>query len=98
MEIKFNGVNVGLSDEGTFTAMTDEGVKIGDVLFVQRRNYFDVYHTQIEPEWEGQGMAGKMTQAVLELARKYNLKIYPHCPYMSKYLNNHQEYKDLVYV
>ncbi len=50
----------------------------------------DVNHTFVSESLRGQGIAQKLVEAVLELARQDNLKIIPSCSYVDKYLAKHE--------
>ena len=53
-------------------------------------------HTQVPPPIEGQGVAAKLTQSALELARAQQLRVVPACSYVAAYIRDHGEYQDLV--
>jgi len=53
-------------------------------------------HTEVPPELEGRGVAGKLVHAALDLALAEGVKIVPMCPFVTAYLRRHREYLDLV--
>jgi predicted GNAT family acetyltransferase len=53
-------------------------------------------HTEVLPEHEGQGLAGKLVGHALDASRDTGLRVVPLCPYVVKYIERHPEYKDLV--
>lgn len=53
-------------------------------------------HTEIEPAYEGQGLASRLVTDALEDVRVRGLGVLPYCPYVRKFLAKHQEYLDLV--
>ena len=53
-------------------------------------------HTEVPAELEGQGLAAKMTRAVLDDARTKQLKVVALCPYVAGYIRKHAEYQDLL--
>jgi predicted GNAT family acetyltransferase len=59
----------------------------GEIIFV---------HTEIDPNFEGRGLAGRLVAAALDSARERALAVVPVCPYVSGYIAKHPEYKDLV--
>jgi predicted GNAT family acetyltransferase len=56
----------------------------------------NMFHTEVPPEYQGQGLAGKLAAAALDWARTKGLKVIPGCPYIQGYLTKHPEYSDLV--
>jgi predicted GNAT family acetyltransferase len=55
-----------------------------------------IYHTEVPPPFEGNGLAGRMTHAALQYARAEGLRVEPRCPYTAVFLRKHREYADLV--
>jgi predicted GNAT family acetyltransferase len=53
-------------------------------------------HTEVLPRFEGRGLAGELTAAVLDQAREEGLDVLPFCPYVKSYIAKHPEYTDLV--
>ncbi|MBT2230829.1 GNAT family N-acetyltransferase [Nonomuraea sp. NEAU-A123] len=53
-------------------------------------------HTEVLPEYEGQGLAGKLVGHALDASRDTGLRVVPLCPYVAKYIERHPPYKDLV--
>ncbi|MEV6149458.1 GNAT family N-acetyltransferase [Nonomuraea sp. NPDC052129] len=53
-------------------------------------------HTEVLPQHEGQGLAGKLVGHALDASRDTGLRVVPLCPYVVKYIERHPQYKDLV--
>ena len=53
-------------------------------------------HTELDPAFEGRGLAGRLAKKALEDARAQGLRVVPACEYMARYLERHAEYADLV--
>jgi Predicted acetyltransferase len=53
-------------------------------------------HTEVEPEYQGRGLASHLARFALDSAREAGLKVIPRCPYMARYVARHPEYADLV--
>lgn len=59
-------------------------------------NDLTVYHTEVLPEAEGKGLAKKLLKAMVDYARKNNLKVIPLCPYVFAQFKRHSdEYSDV---
>jgi predicted GNAT family acetyltransferase len=53
-------------------------------------------HTEVPPEFEGRGIAGKIAKVALDYAKNEGLTVEPLCPYVATYIKKHAEYQDLV--
>lgn len=54
-------------------------------------------HTEVPPALEGQGIARRLVQAVLDDVRARGLTVIPNCPYVRSFLRKHPAYRDLVH-
>ncbi|MCK2213166.1 N-acetyltransferase [Actinomadura sp. ATCC 31491] len=53
-------------------------------------------HTEVAPEYEGQGLAGRLVGHALQASADTGLRVVPLCPYVAKYIERHPEFKGLV--
>jgi len=53
-------------------------------------------HTEVDPDYEGQGIAGALAQYALDDARSRGLGVVPRCAFVQAYLARHPDYADLV--
>jgi predicted GNAT family acetyltransferase len=53
-------------------------------------------HTEIEPAFEGRGMASQLIRSALEDARSRGLEVLPFCPFVNGYIQRHQEWADVI--
>lgn len=59
-------------------------------------NDLTVYHTEVSPEYEGQGLAKKLLSAMVDYARTNQLKVIALCPYvLSQFKRHAEEYHDV---
>ena len=56
----------------------------------------ELIHTEVPPEFEGQGFASKIAKFAFDDARRRGLKVIPTCTYLQAFLRKHPEYGDLV--
>lgn len=55
-------------------------------------------HTQVEPEFEGQGIGGALARHALDDVRQDGeRKVLPLCPFIKAWIGRHPDYVDLVY-
>lgn len=52
-------------------------------------------HTEIEPAFEGQGLASRLVTGALDDIRARGLRIKVTCPYILAWLPKHPDYEDL---
>lgn len=68
----------------------------GFVTYVTKPGLVVLVHTEVEPEFEGAGVGGRLASAVLEALRAGGQQVDPVCPFISSYIERHSEYADLV--
>ena len=61
-----------------------------------RPGVVNIVHTAVDPSLGGQGIAGKITQAVAEELRKKGLKAELTCSYAIRWFAKHPEYADVL--
>jgi predicted GNAT family acetyltransferase len=54
------------------------------------------FHTEVDPEFAGQGLGGQLARGVLEAMRERGEQIVPVCPFIAGYIGEHREYADVV--
>ncbi|WP_367400646.1 GNAT family N-acetyltransferase [Arthrobacter sp. PsM3] len=71
----------------------DGGTRIGQAAYVDDGGGHRIfYHTVIDREYGGQGLAGRLAAQALDETVAAGLKIVPVCPYIKKYLGKHTQY------
>lgn len=91
-EVKFS-----LNDKGhgAFYVMNGEE-RIGEMDISINEKKLTVYHTEVAPEAEGQGLAKQMLQTMVDHARKNKLQVIPLCPYVHAQFKRHPaDYADI---
>ncbi|GAB2975684.1 GNAT family N-acetyltransferase [Nocardioides montaniterrae] len=58
--------------------------------------HLDFVHTEIDPAYAGQGLAGQLVKVALDDVRAQGKRAIPHCPYVASYIRKHPEYADLA--
>lgn len=53
-------------------------------------------HTEVPPQYEGQGIGSELVKAVLDDIRRKQLQVVPQCQFVGTYIRRHPEYTDLV--
>jgi predicted GNAT family acetyltransferase len=53
-------------------------------------------HTEIDPRFEGRGLAGLLARTALDTVREQGLAVLPYCPFIRGWISKHPDYVDLV--
>jgi predicted GNAT family acetyltransferase len=72
------------------------GEVAGFTQYRRRPELIAFVHTEVDPRFEGQGLAGKLIATALDEARAGGVAVLPFCPFVNAYINRHPEYADLV--
>lgn len=57
---------------------------------------FRVYHTEVNPEYEGRAFAKLLLNQLVGYARENNLRVIPLCPYvLAQFKRNPEKYADV---
>jgi predicted GNAT family acetyltransferase len=72
------------------------GVLAGILEYSVKHGRIALIHTEVLPEFEGQGIAAALTRFALDDARRRGLKVIAACPYVKKYLETHPDDRDIV--
>lgn len=81
--------------KGAFLAMEGE-TQAGMMTYVWAgEGKFIIDHTEVNPEFNGQGVGKKMVMAAVEFARENNLKITPLCPFAKSVFDRMVEIQDV---
>ncbi len=59
-------------------------------------NVVEIVHTEVPPEYQGRGLAGKLATAALEWARAGGHKVLPSCSYVKTFVAKRSEFADLL--
>ncbi|MFZ6663085.1 GNAT family N-acetyltransferase [Peijinzhouia sedimentorum] len=83
--------------KGSFDLYDNEH-KIGEMTYVWAgENKFIIDHTEINPNYAGEGLGKILLEEAVKFARESKVKILPLCPYTKKQLNKSDEYSDVLF-
>jgi predicted GNAT family acetyltransferase len=72
------------------------GELAGFIGYILDESLIDLVHTEVDPRFQGGGLAGQLARASLDSARNRGLAVLPTCPFIRSWIRKHPEYKDLV--
>lgn len=82
-------------DYGEFRLFSNEQ-QAGELIVEKSPGKLTVYHTEVEPAFEGKGFAKLLLNKLVSYARENDLKIVPICPYVDAQFRRHPaEYADV---
>ena len=83
-------------DDGIFY-IDEEGKRLADMRYmVVNGNQMDIYHTEVEPAFEGSGLGKKLIDAGVNYAREKHYKVIPSCTFAKTVFAQNQDYKDVL--
>lgn len=62
----------------------DSEKKVGECDFEEIDDIWNITHTEVDSDYQGQGIARKLVENVIENSQKYNKKITATCSYARK--------------
>ena len=78
-----------------FEALVGEHVA-GWITYGRDGDVVDMQHTVVGDEYEGQGVGSALVRGALDQVREAGQKVRPTCPFVKSFIEDHQEYADLV--
>ena len=86
-----------IRQENRIYAESDNGTLIAEVTFPpEGEASVCINHTFVDDSLRGQGVAGKLIEAVVEYAKKNDKKIRPQCSYAVAWFKRHTEHAGLL--
>jgi len=84
-------------DRNRFEARDDEDLA-GFAEYIRTNAGLIVFtHTEVNREYEGQGVGSALAEAGLDYARAEGLSVLPICPFIAGWISRHSDYADLLY-
>lgn len=82
-------------DEARYEAHLD-GEPAGRLYYRERPDSIVFVHTEVDEEYEGHGIGGRLVSGALDDIRSRGLSVTPLCQFAAGYIRRHPEYADLV--
>jgi predicted GNAT family acetyltransferase len=69
---------------------------VGEIRYRREAGAIVLVHTEIDPSYEGRGLASELVEGAFRDLRARGLRVVPVCPYVREWLGRHPEQADLV--
>lgn len=66
----------------------DDNIQIGECDYIEVEDAWNITHTEVDPTYQGQGIARKLVECIIENAEKHNKKLIAECSYAKKVIEN----------
>ena len=73
-----------------------DGEMVGFIDYKARSDMLVLLHTEVPPQFEGQGIGSALIRGVLDEVRARGGTIAPVCPFVAAYIRKHPDYLDTV--
>ena len=83
-------------EPGRIFAQNQDGELLAEVTFPEHNGVAVINHTFVDDSLRGQGVAGKLLQAVADTLRQQGHKATPTCSYAVHWFATHPEQQDLL--
>ena len=64
----------------------DNNLKIGECVFLESEDSWNIIHTEVNNNYQGQGIAKKLVECVIEAAKEKTKKVIAECSYAKRIL------------
>lgn len=76
--------------------LNENGEKLAEMVVAIDEEFLFVYHTEVNPNQEGKGLAKILLNSMVAYARAHHIKVVPLCPYVHAHFKRHpQEFEDI---
>jgi uncharacterized protein len=76
--------------------LVEDGSVVGEIRYRREHGAVALVHTEVDPVYEGKGLAGVLVEGALQDLRERGLRVIPVCPFVRSWLRRHPEYTDLI--
>lgn len=71
----------------------DNNIEIGECVFKELENIWNIIHTGVDRKYQGQGIAKRLVKCIIENSKECNKKVIAECSYAKKILETEIESK-----
>ncbi|MBQ3048341.1 MAG: N-acetyltransferase [Oscillospiraceae bacterium] len=66
----------------------DNGKNVGECVFIESGDVWNIIHTEVDSAYQGQGIAKKLVVCVIENSKRLNKKLVSDCSYAKKVIDS----------
>lgn len=66
----------------------DNEIEIGECKFIELEDIWNIIHTGVDSKYQGQGIAKRLVECVIENSKKYSKTLIAECSYAKKVIEN----------
>ena len=77
-------IKIKFEKENNKAVAYDNKTTIGECVFIEDGEYWNIVHTEVSSLYQGQGIARKLEEKVIENAKLYDRKIIADCSYAKR--------------
>ena len=81
-------IKIEFNEEKKQSIAYDNNVKIGECTCIETEGVWNIVHTEVSNLYQGQGIARRLVEKILENAKKYNKNVTAECSYAKKVIEN----------
>ena len=81
-------INILFDKEQNRSIAYDEEQKVGECNFIVQENNWNITHTVVNNKYQGQGIARKLVECVIENGKENNKIVIADCSYARKIIEN----------
>lgn len=89
-------IDVSHDEAGSRFVMRAGEETVGLIEYRRDGDVLDLRHTEILPQGQGQGLGTVLVRDVLDDIRSQGRQIRATCPFVARFIDEHEEYADLV--
>jgi uncharacterized protein len=73
-----------------------DGAVAGLAAYRFRDDVVVITHSEVNPQFRGQGLGNELAERTLALLRQRGDKVLPLCPFFARYVEEHPTYDDIL--
>ena len=81
-------INIKFLKDEKRSVIYDNEIEIGECNFLENEDTWNIIHTVVDSNYQGQGLARKLVECVIENSKEQNKKIIADCSYARKVIES----------